>query len=173
MTSIVRDWAGKNKLKSAVISDDGKSIQLGNDNIDANEVVKVEKDGKSCRYSLASIYLQILDPNQGLIPYRNACKKYKVSDPVKVLDKSIVVGYFLGPKSSSTNSSSATTPAAPPPPPPPPRGEDRKKHRKHDRKERESHHHHRESRKRPSSDVSSSSSKKKEKKNDDNRRNAG
>mmetsp|Transcript_27265 Transcript_27265/g.31113 ORF Transcript_27265/g.31113 Transcript_27265/m.31113 type:complete len:456 (-) Transcript_27265:56-1423(-) len=169
MASILRDWVVKSKLQLAVLSDDGKSIRLGDSSsINANEIVEVEgKDGKSCQYSLASIYLQILDPNQGLMPYRNACKKYNVNDPVKVLDKTIVVGFFLGPM---VTASSNNTPSSAPPPPPP--GEEHRKsnnskhhHRRHHHESIRRDHHNREgSRKRSSSEGGGGSSKKKEKK---------
>lgn len=88
------DWATSGKLASCKVSDDGKTLTNGSTELDATAPINVEKDGKTCSYTIASIFLQILDPNQGLMAYRNACKKYDVKDPVKPLDKPIVVGYF-------------------------------------------------------------------------------
>ena len=132
-SSLLKEWASKGALKSAVLSEDGKSLSLDGSTLKGDEIVDVVGDDRTCRYSVASIYLQILDPNQGLIVYRNACKKYKVADPVKALDKKIVVGFFVGGAAAS-----AAAAAAPPPPPEAPR-DDRKKHKKHDKKERRHH----------------------------------
>ena len=48
-----------------------------------------------CEYTLGSIYLQIRNPKQSLIVYRNDCKKYGVSDPIKAIDKATIVKFFL------------------------------------------------------------------------------
>lgn len=92
--STLLEWSTTGKLSSCKVSDDGSSLSNGIVQLDAKAQITVEKEGKSCFYSIASIFLQILDPNQGLMAYRNACKKYDVKDPVKPLDKPTVVGYF-------------------------------------------------------------------------------
>jgi parafibromin len=102
-------WASENVLSDASLSDDGQILTLKESSL-ANETLSVEFGEKSCQYTLASIFLQILDPGQGLLAYRNACKKHSVSDPVKALDKPTVVGYFLG-----ASSVPATAPVVAPP----------------------------------------------------------
>jgi hypothetical protein len=97
-------WASKNELSAAILSEDGQILTHNDNGISLSNVpLVIEQGGKSCEYTLASIYLQILDPHQSLMGYRNACKTYTVSDPVKAQDKPMVVGFFLG----STESSSA------------------------------------------------------------------
>jgi len=59
---------------------------------------------------LASIFLQILDPNQKIVAYRKACKQYNVSDPITSLDKDGVVSLFLGGASSSVAAAAASPP---------------------------------------------------------------
>jgi hypothetical protein len=131
MDSKLKEWASRGQLKSAVLSEDGTSLSLSSgETLKADELMTIEKDGKTCEYSLASIFLQIVDPDRGLLAYRNACKGHHVSDPVTALDKPLVVAYFLG----------AQIVAAPVPPPPPPPKEERKKDRKHDKKDRDRHH---------------------------------
>lgn len=89
------EWSTADKLASCKISDDGSLLSNGPMQLDGKATITVDsKDGKSCSYTIASIFLQILDPNQGLMAYRNACKKYDVKDPVKALDKPTIVGYF-------------------------------------------------------------------------------
>jgi parafibromin len=111
-------WASKNLLAQATLSDDGSTLSCGSGDrgdiatIPATAIIAVEHAGKSCAYSVASVFLQILDPNRGLIPYRNACKKYGVGDPVKALDKPTVVGFFLARSSSSSVAPAAETAAA-------------------------------------------------------------
>ena len=143
MSSTLQEWASKRQLKAAVLSDDGKTLTLDGVTLQADEVAAIEQDGKSCQYSLASIFLQIQDPTQGLMPYRNACKKHSVTDPIKATDKPIVVAYFVG--------SSAVV--VPPPPQPP--KEEHKKSRKPDKKDRD-----KKDRKRPATTPTSEAKKK-------------
>jgi parafibromin len=146
MASTLQEWASKGHLKTAVLSDDGKILTLDGVSLQGDEIASIDQDGKSCQYSLASIFLQIRDPTQGLMPYRNACKKHAVADPIKATDKPIVVAYFVG----------SAAVIAPPPPPPPPK-EDQKKSRKVDKKDRKS------DKKRSSSGTPGAPPKKKEK----------
>lgn len=134
MASKLKELVGNGKLNSVAFSDNGNSLTIGDSKIDAQDLIELEKDGNACRYSTASIFLQIIDPNQSLLAYRKACKKYNVNDPVKATDKPIVVGYFFGSKETAA-----------PAEPVPKAKDDRKKHRKHDRKDRQSKEH----RKRP------------------------
>ncbi len=98
MADTLKEWADAGKLSQAKLSSDGTSLSLegGGSTLDATQVIEATAEGKTCRYSLASIYLQVLDPNQGLMTYRNACKAHGVKDIVKPLDKPTVVSYFVG-----------------------------------------------------------------------------
>ncbi|KAL7570436.1 hypothetical protein ACA910_017267 [Epithemia clementina (nom. ined.)] len=94
--STLKAWCEQGKLQQAKMLPDG--LVLGETKLE-NLLLTIEVgDGKTYRYSLASVYLQILDPNQGLVAYRNACKQHNVDDPVKAIDKSTVVGFFFGSK---------------------------------------------------------------------------
>jgi len=100
------EWSSNGRLKDGALSEDGQSLALQQDDGDGDsrvlaattpiEIVAAHGDKKSCRYTLASVYLQIVDPDQALVAYRRACKKYNVTDAVSALDKPAVVGYFLG-----------------------------------------------------------------------------
>lgn len=96
MSNTLQQWAEQGKLLQAKLSSDGKSLSLGDTHLTASEEVEVSFEGKSCSYTLASMFLQVIDPSQGLLAYRNACKAHGVTDPVKPLDKRTVVGFFLG-----------------------------------------------------------------------------
>lgn len=102
------------QLKEAELSADGQSLTLGGTAL-SNVKLTVEFSGKTASYSMAAIYLQIKDPDQGLVGYRKACKQFQVKDPVKALDKPTVVGYFLGSAtaggSTAANDSAAVTDA--------------------------------------------------------------
>ena len=103
----LKQWCASNKLSEANLSADGATLSLDGTSLDGKETITVgSAEGKEAQYTLASIYLQILDPNQSLPKYRIACKKHQVSDAVKALDKPIVVGYFL-------EGAAAAAPAAP------------------------------------------------------------
>jgi parafibromin len=92
----LKEWCDANKLTEAILSDDGGMLSLGNVSISGTDSIAVSStDGREIQYSVASIFLQILDPDQGLVKYRGACKKHHVKDAVKALDKPVVVGYFL------------------------------------------------------------------------------
>lgn len=123
-------WASENALKEAQLSEDGQ-ILTRNDASIRNQLLTIEFEGKSCQYTLASIFLQIIDPDQGLVAYRNVCKKYN-AEPIKALDKPTVVGYFLG-------SSGETAEAAPEPKEPEPVEEKPKTERKRSKHEHRSH----------------------------------
>lgn len=92
---VLQQWAQQKRLLDAQMSEDGNSLTLDGKSLDAKQAYHVALDAKTCHYTLASIFLQILDPNQGLMVYRGACKKYSVTDPVKALDKPVIVGFFL------------------------------------------------------------------------------
>lgn len=110
MADTLKQWAEEGKLSLANLSDDGKSLSLdGGATLDAAEEVEVSFKGKSSRYTLASLFLQIIDPSQGLVALRNACKAHNVSDPVKANDKPTVVGFFLGADASDAGQQTTTT----------------------------------------------------------------
>jgi parafibromin len=92
----LKAWCDDNKLTEATLSNDGGTLSLGDVSISGKDTISVSSgDGREILYSVASIFLQILDPDQGLVKYRGACKKHQVTDAVKALDKPVVVGYFL------------------------------------------------------------------------------
>ncbi|KAI2494264.1 parafibromin-like protein [Fragilaria crotonensis] len=74
MALTLQEWASKGHLQSAVLSDDGKILSWDGISLQGDEIASIDQDGKSCQYSLASIFLQIRDPTQGLMPYRNASR---------------------------------------------------------------------------------------------------
>jgi RNA pol II accessory factor, Cdc73 family, C-terminal len=93
-------------LTEALISEDGATITLSDEIVlDARVPLSIPAansnsaesagDNQHCEYTVASIYLQIRNPKQSLIVYRNDCKKYGVVDPVKAIDKSTIVSFFL------------------------------------------------------------------------------
>jgi parafibromin len=73
-----------------------------------------------------------MDPDQGLMTYRNACKQYNVNDPVKALDKPTIVGFFLGITVESVAVAAAAVTA-----PVPPAREEKKKSKQRKEKDRE------------------------------------
>lgn len=105
--NVLQQWGKENKLAHVTLNPEGSTLTLrdddnGDDNdgnggvsIPAADKVTVVHGDKTCDYTLASMFLQILDPAQGLVKYRGACKKYAVKDPVKASDKATVVGFFL------------------------------------------------------------------------------
>ncbi|EEC47743.1 predicted protein [Phaeodactylum tricornutum CCAP 1055/1] len=109
-------WVAQSKLKDARVSEDGQSVSLDGTTL-PNEKLTITFGEKSCSYSLVSIYLQILDPDQGVLAYRNACKKYNVTDPVKTLDKGTILGYFASsleqPEVSSAKAAEIAVPTVP------------------------------------------------------------
>jgi parafibromin len=107
----LQQWATEKKLEEAKLSEDGATLSLNDVSLPAADKVTVTYSDKSCEYSLASIFLQILDPGQGLLKYRGACKKYNVQDPVKASDKPSVVAFFIGEEEATTT----VAPVVPPP----------------------------------------------------------
>lgn len=111
MSDQLQQWAQQGKLSQAKLSySDGKSLSLDDATLNASDEIEVSFDGKSCRYTLASMFLQVLDPSQSLMAYRNACKAHSVTDPVKPLDKRTVVAFFLGADSVAAPSAPAAAP---------------------------------------------------------------
>lgn len=109
----LKQWCTSNKLSEASLSTDGATLSLLDLSLDAKQNITVQNaEGKEAQYSLASIFLQILDPNQSLPKYRIACKKHQVTDAVKALDKPIVVGYFLEETATAATAATASTASA-------------------------------------------------------------
>mmetsp|Transcript_18644 Transcript_18644/g.26305 ORF Transcript_18644/g.26305 Transcript_18644/m.26305 type:complete len:495 (+) Transcript_18644:27-1511(+) len=105
--STLKSWVQGQRLSGTQLSADGSSLTLDGTSLNASNAYEIAHESKTCRYTLASMYLQILDPNQALMAYRGACKKHGVKDPVKALDKPTVVGYFLGGQAEGENQDSA------------------------------------------------------------------
>ena len=134
-TTLLKWASSSSPFKDVDISDDGTLISLGSTQLDATAKVSVKSKDRSCEYSTAAIFLQIRDPNQGLVAYRSACKKYAVADPVKALDKPIIVKEFLGSSSSQQQQAAAAPPPlVPPPKPPSSRDASNKRKHQHDKK---------------------------------------
>jgi RNA pol II accessory factor, Cdc73 family, C-terminal len=99
--NILLTWSEAGKLQEAVISSDGGTISLGTPDesdpvtIDAKVKLSVVTESRSCEYSAAAIFLQIRNPAQSLVAYRNDCKLYNVADIIKALDKAAVVSFFV------------------------------------------------------------------------------
>jgi parafibromin len=96
VVTTLQSWAEQQKIGSAKLSDDGATLALDDTVLDATHKCSITHQDKTCEYSLASMFLQILDPAQSLVLYRGACKKHKVLDPVKAVHKPTVLGFFLG-----------------------------------------------------------------------------
>lgn len=90
----LQQWAQQGKLSSVQLSADGSTLSLDGAELPGAEKITVEHDGKSCEYSIAAIFLQILDPDQSLIKYRQKAKTHQIKEIVKAIDKPIVVGFF-------------------------------------------------------------------------------
>mmetsp|Transcript_51695 Transcript_51695/g.149078 ORF Transcript_51695/g.149078 Transcript_51695/m.149078 type:complete len:474 (-) Transcript_51695:51-1472(-) len=172
---VLQQWASAGLLRQATLNSEGTELSCNGTTLPANEKVTISHAEKSCEYTLASIYLQIIDPEQALVGYRGACKKHNVKDPVKASDKATVVGFFLG---SADSAAAPAPPAAAPEAPAPAVAEEeapddeeakekaREKDRKHrSSKEKEKHrkdkHHHRHDKKRSHSASRSEEKKKK------------
>ncbi|GAX11952.1 parafibromin [Fistulifera solaris] len=88
---LLQEWTQQNMLPQVVFEND--TLQYSGHKITANTPLAIaDSSSKSCTYSAASLFLQLLHP--GLIQYRNECKKYNVIDPVKATDKAFVVAFF-------------------------------------------------------------------------------
>lgn len=108
--SILQQWAQGGPLSQVTINDDGTEIVKDGQTLSATTKVTITHVDKTCEYTLASIFLQILNPAQGLKDYRSACKKYNVKDPVKASDKTTVVGFFLGTQADEPATSEVVVP---------------------------------------------------------------
>ncbi len=109
--NVLQQWAEAGPLNHASLNEEGTELIKDGQSLPATTKVTIAYGDKVCEYTLASIFLQIVDPAQGLKDYRAACKKYKVKDPVKASDKLTVVGFFLGAQADE----SAAPEAVPPP----------------------------------------------------------
>lgn len=91
--------------QSSIESKDGEGgvIKLKDQEFDMKSTMlelKLKQQDQVTVYSLGSIYLQIRDPDQSLLKYRQECKKVGIDDQVKVLDKAKLVEFFYGRKSA-------------------------------------------------------------------------
>lgn len=152
----LKQWGEEGKLAQATLTADGTSLTLGDVTLNASDKCSISFSGKTCEYSLASLFLQILDPEQSLPKYRIACKKHKVKDFVKALDKGTVVGFFTGKAAEQAAAPEPKPAAAAKPPAPSKESSTSSSHRKqrdhHDKHKRDKRH-----KKRPSSSGSSKS----------------
>ena len=117
------EWAKRGELSGAVLSQDGTVLTLHDERLDATQKVSLHHEGRSCEYTLASIFLQIVEPNQSLMAYRNKCKTHGVTDMVRATDKKTVVGYYSSGGASAPAGDHGFGQQPPPPPlkqPPPP-----------------------------------------------------
>mmetsp|Transcript_10694 Transcript_10694/g.17658 ORF Transcript_10694/g.17658 Transcript_10694/m.17658 type:complete len:575 (+) Transcript_10694:36-1760(+) len=84
---------GPSASSGELLSTDGTSLTLQNTSYPASTPLTLDlPNGKSVTYSLASVYLQLCNPN--VIQYRKACEAAKVEDPVKVLDRGAISEFF-------------------------------------------------------------------------------
>jgi len=75
------------------LSADGKTLTILGSAHDATASQTLTlHNGKEASYTLASIYLLLLNPST--LPYRKACDAGGVTDPVKILDKDSILDYF-------------------------------------------------------------------------------
>ena len=158
MAETLQQWTQAKRLQEATLQDG--TLSLGDESLDATAILNVSWQSKSCSYSLASLFLQLLDPGQSLVQYRKLCKKHGVTDPVKALDKPIVLGYFGG--GGGEEEKEAEAAAAAPAPAAPPK-EDAKKKKQHRHKDRDKKHSDRRRHKEPSSSSSHKKRKKQHK----------
>ena len=108
----LQTWVKEKQLSKVSLSADGSSLSLGDATVTASDKVTVSHGGSSCEYSLGSMFLQIVAPDQSLVAYRGACKKHKVTDPVKASDKATVISFFLGSEpSGGSDGADAAAPA--------------------------------------------------------------
>lgn len=115
-TTALLEWA-KSRSSSAELAPNGDTLTIGGSSVSARENLHISFEGKSCSYSVASVFLQLQDPNQSLVVYRSNCKKYNVKDNIKAKDKFTVLGFFLGVSSglaSETPTSAEPAPASRP-----------------------------------------------------------
>jgi len=148
--NVLQQWTAQGKLREASLSPDGTELTCQGVTLSGTANLSIAYADKTCVYSLASIYLQILDREQSLLQYRNACKQYHVSDIIKTTDKPTILGYFFSESADGAvamttaavgapTTTAATTEDVPAPeelppsgggakmPPPPPSGDDQRK----------------------------------------------
>ena len=91
----------------ASLSEDGATLTADGTAMAASTKLTIAIGDKSCSYTADSVYLQIIDPDQTLVLYRKACKKYQVTDPIAAIDKPVVVGFFFGDAADDANEAPA------------------------------------------------------------------
>lgn len=90
----LRSFISSNNVSdSNILSDDGKTLTLGNNNKQCDASVKYTIPDTSNEYSLASLYLVCKFKDLGLLKLRRECAKYKV-EMVKTTDQKWVFSYF-------------------------------------------------------------------------------
>jgi parafibromin len=112
----VQQWAQAEQLSHASLNEAGTELSKDGVTLSATTKVTVSYGDKTCDYSLASIFLQIVNPAQGLKDYRTACKQYHVKDPIKASDKTTILSFFLGSAAVETGAVVAAPEPVPPAP---------------------------------------------------------
>lgn len=122
--STLKDWSKSGKLSEVAFGENG-ALTLGDVSLQAAESLDVAVGGnKSCKYTVGSIFLQLLDINQSLLAYRKACKKHQVKDAIKASDKAEIIAFFTGSSgAAAVPATGATTAAGPSEAEPRPAGE--------------------------------------------------
>jgi len=95
---LLRDTCTAGLSENSSLSEDGSKLTLSGQTIPSSNVLEIphpKSDEPTVSYTLASVYLQLLNPDR-LLQYRKACEAANVEDPVKSVDKTIVVQYFRG-----------------------------------------------------------------------------
>jgi parafibromin len=106
---VLQQWATLGKLSEATLSNDGTELSFNGVTLLGTTNLSITHADKTCVYSLASIFLQIMDPEQSLVQYRKACKQHNVSDPIKTTDKPTILGFIF----SESSEGGAPAPAVP------------------------------------------------------------
>eukprot|EP00977_Amphora_coffeiformis_P000982 scaffold212_cov173-Amphora_coffeaeformis.AAC.8 len=93
----LRKLASEKRLQDgASLSKDGETLTADGISFAARTKLSISFGDKSCSYTAASVYLQIIDLDVTLVKYRRLCKDHQVNDPIPSIDKEVVVGYFFG-----------------------------------------------------------------------------
>mmetsp|Transcript_6813 Transcript_6813/g.17078 ORF Transcript_6813/g.17078 Transcript_6813/m.17078 type:complete len:540 (-) Transcript_6813:45-1664(-) len=123
--STLKDWSRSGKLSEVAFGENengAAALKLGDVSLPAAESLDVvvasnnnsNNNNKTCKYTVGSIFLQLVDVNQSLLAYRKACKKHQVKDAIKASDKAEIIAFFKGGAAASVAASvSATAVAAP------------------------------------------------------------
>jgi len=113
----LKDWSRSGKLSEVAFGENengAAALKLGDVSLPAAEsldVVVASNNNKTCKYTVGSIFLQLVDVNQSLLAYRKACKKHQVKDAIKASDKAEIIAFFKGGAAAASVAASATATA--------------------------------------------------------------